>query len=159
MPFKERALSAVVVVPTAIIVIVLAYLQYSWSNQVSEATSMRLADSLQMSMINWHQNLFRDFSQICFIFNLDRRDYPPTNLQGYARSLSDWRAVTSYPDLISNMYIAGGGATGSNLLRFNASTSQFESDAWPVNLRTVREELMRPPGGPNAESTSNGIPF
>ena len=65
MPFKERALSAVVVVPTAIIVIVLAYLQYSWSNQVSEATSLRLADSLQMSMINWHLDLFRDFSQIC----------------------------------------------------------------------------------------------
>jgi signal transduction histidine kinase len=159
LQLKERPLSAAVFVPIALVVMVLAFVQYRWSNQVSEATSMRLADSLQMSMINWHQNLFRDFSQICFIFNLDRRDYPPANLQGYARSLSDWRAVTSYPDLISNMYIAGGGATGSNLLRFNASTSQFESDAWPVNLRTVREELMRPPGGPNAESTSNGIRF
>ncbi len=43
-----------------LVVIVLGLLQYRWSNQVSEATtSIRLADSLQMSMINWHLDFFR----------------------------------------------------------------------------------------------------
>ena len=58
---KERAFTAAMAIPAAIVIIVLAVLQYRWSNQVSEATSIRLADSLQMSMINWHLDPFSRF--------------------------------------------------------------------------------------------------
>ena len=52
LPFKERTISAVIVIPSAIIVIALAVLEYGWSARISEATAVRLADSLQMSMMN-----------------------------------------------------------------------------------------------------------
>jgi len=51
---KERAFTTGMIILAVVVVIVLGVLQYRWSNQVSEATSIRLADSLQMSMINWH---------------------------------------------------------------------------------------------------------
>ena len=70
-PIKERAFTTVMIVLATIVVIVLAALQYRWSNQVSEATSIRLADSLQMSMINWHLDFFRDFSEICVAMRVD----------------------------------------------------------------------------------------
>jgi len=78
------------------IVIALGVLQYRWSNQVSEATSIRLADSLQMSMINWHFDFFRDFSEICFTLggpDGDTRD----EYGAYARRLAEWKRATAYP--------------------------------------------------------------
>jgi signal transduction histidine kinase len=144
MPFKERALSAVVVVPTAIIVIVLAYLQYSWSNQVSEATSLRLADSLQMSMINWHLDLFRDFSQICLALGVDPSGAPPDDLQQYARSYAAWKAAAPYPGLVSNLYLLQPGkGPGSLELRFDPSTREFEPHDWPANLAGLRERMQQ----------------
>ena len=70
-PLGERALATLLVVPTAIAVIMLAIVQYRWSEEVRSATSVRLADSLQMSMMSWHLNLFRDLSDICLRVRLD----------------------------------------------------------------------------------------
>ena len=47
---RERAWATILVIATAAVVSVLAVLQYRWSNQVSEATAVRLADSLEP---NW----------------------------------------------------------------------------------------------------------
>ena len=47
---KERELSAAIILLAVVVVIALGVLQYRWSNQVSEATSIRLADSLEMPM-------------------------------------------------------------------------------------------------------------
>ena len=71
LPIKEREFSAVIITLAVIVVIVLGVLQYRWSNQVSEATSIRLADSLQMSMINWHLDFFRVFSEVCVTLRVD----------------------------------------------------------------------------------------
>jgi signal transduction histidine kinase len=144
IPFKERAFSAVVVVPTAIIVIVLAYLQYSWSNQVSEATSLRLADSLQMSMINWHLDLFRDFSQICLALGIDPSGEAPDDFQQFARSYSTWKAGAPYPELVSNLYLLQPDKNSrAAQLRFDPSTRQLEPGDWPGNLEGLRETMQQ----------------
>ena len=68
---RKRRISIVVVIPSAIIVVALAILQYRWSTRISEATAMRLADSLQMSMINWQKDFFRYFSEIGLALRID----------------------------------------------------------------------------------------
>ena len=59
---KLRPVSTIVMFLAMIVVIVLAVLQYRWTNEMSEATSIRLAYSLQMSMLNWHSEFLADFS-------------------------------------------------------------------------------------------------
>lgn len=140
-PLKQRMLSAAVFVPAVIMVAVLAMLQYRWSNQVSETTSLRLANSLKMSMIDWHQDLFRDFSQICFVFTLNSQDSMPLDSERFGRSLSAWKSAAPYPDLISNLYIVEPGSGAPDLLRFNTSTTRFEPQTWPGNLAVVHDEL------------------
>ncbi|MGB9067871.1 MAG: HAMP domain-containing sensor histidine kinase [Candidatus Acidiferrales bacterium] len=143
-PSRERVLSAAVIIPVALIVAILAVLQYRWSNQVSEATSLGLADSLQMSMVNWHLDLFHDFSQICVALGVDPDGYPPSDLQQFARSFAEWQAGSEYPDLVSNLYVLRpDGPAYSDALRFNASTGRFERDQWPTNLAAFREKLSR----------------
>jgi signal transduction histidine kinase len=138
LPLKERAISAVVVVPAAIIVVALAFLQYHWSNQVSEATSLRLADSLQMSMINWHLDLFRDLSQICVALGVDPGGDAPADLQQFARSYAEWRAAAPYPELVSGFYLLQNEGTA---LRFDPSGRRFTAGAWPARLEKLRDKL------------------
>src|SRR5579864_7548136 len=88
---KERTFTTAMVILATIVVIVLAALQYRWSNQVSEATSTRLADSLQMSMINWHLDLFRDFSEICVAMRDDAGVDAQADWNQYARRFAEWK--------------------------------------------------------------------
>jgi len=143
-PIKERALTAALVIPTAIVVVVLAALQYRWSNQISEATSVRLADSLQMSLINWHLDFFRDFSEICFTLRVD----PARNAQGeldqYARLFAEWKAMTAHPDLVSNLYaLQSGEGSQPRVSRLNPGTRRFEPDTWPSKFAGLDAELRR----------------
>src|SRR5579872_5283881 len=141
-PLKERAISAAVVIPAAIVIVALAFLQYNWSNQVSEATSLRLADSLQMSMINWHLDLFRDFSQVCIALGVDPAGEAPPDLQQFARAFSDWKTGAPYPELVSGFYIVPEDTDPyAPILRFDAATRRFRADVSPAGLEPLREQM------------------
>src|SRR5260370_18059566 len=88
-----------------VVVIVLGVLQYRWSNQVSEATSIRLADSLQMSMINWHLDLFRDFSEICIALRVEPDGGAQGDWNQYVRRFDEWKKATAHPDIVSGLYV------------------------------------------------------
>ena len=81
VPFKERTISTAVVIPSAIIVAALAMLQYRWSTRISEATAVRLADSLQMSMMNWQKDFFRYFSEIGLALRIDPVEDAPGDVK------------------------------------------------------------------------------
>jgi signal transduction histidine kinase len=162
-PMKSRPVSTVVIILTSIIVIVLAMLQYRWSNQISEATGIRLADSLQMSMINWHSDFFRTFSEICFTMGGGPDGQAGSDLNEYARRYDEWRNVAANPDLISHLYILGPGGNGrNNSLRLDRATGRFEPVAWPAEFDKVIEDLRRaapvPTSATPAPGTDNGPP-
>jgi signal transduction histidine kinase len=141
-PFTERAISAAVVIPAAVVVIALALLQYNWSNQVSEATSIRLADSLQMSMINWHLDLFRDLTQICVALGVDPDGAGPADVQQFARSFAEWRADAPYPELVSGFYIVPANRSSrAAVLRFDPVSRRFVPDELPAELDDLEEKL------------------
>src|SRR5438128_12622139 len=104
---SERTRSAALIIPAVLVLMVMAALLYRWSNQVSEATSVRLADSLQMSMINWHLNLFRDLSDVCIGLRIDSSGGRDVALDEYVRRFNEWRATAPYPALVSGVYILG----------------------------------------------------
>src|ERR1700733_12188206 len=107
LSLNERARFTVLVIPTVIVVMVLAVLLYRWSNQVSETTSVRLADSLQMSMVNWHLNLFRELSDICLALRVDSDD--PGDMRQYVRRFAEWKSSAPYPDAVAHLYILKSG--------------------------------------------------
>jgi hypothetical protein len=138
----ERARTAILAIPVIVVVLILAGLLYRWSNQMSETTSVRLADSLQMSMVNWHLNLFRDLSDICFALHADSQD--AGNLNQYARRLEDWRSTAPYPKLVENLYALKSVTSSSpQAVRLDSSTGQFVSIAWPKQFHELRDELKQ----------------
>jgi signal transduction histidine kinase len=158
---KERAFTTGMIVLAVVVVIVLGVLQYRWSNQVSEATSIRLADSLQMSMINWHLDFFRDFSEICIAMRAEPDAGARADWDQYAPRFDDWKKSTAHPDLVSGVYVLKlDEAAGQKTLRLDPSSRHFVSSDWPADFGNLRSELQQtfskaaPTGAPAHASDS-----
>jgi len=144
LPIKEREFSTVIIILAVIVVIVLGVLQYRWSNQVSEATSIRLADSLQMSIINWHLDLFRVFSEVCVALRVDPDSSARDDSDQLGRRFLEWKKTTANPNLVAGLYILRlDVAPAAQVLRLPPSGQRFESSGWPTNLEGLREELQQ----------------
>src|ERR1700680_1635663 len=134
LPIKEREFSTVIIVLAVVVVIVLGVLQYRWSNQVSEATSIRLADSLQMSMINWHLDFFRVFSEVCVALRVDPDSSTQENWDQYARRYAEWKKTTANPNLVAGLYILRlDEPPTAQVLPLSSPGPRFEPAPWPPN--------------------------
>ncbi len=141
---KERAFTTGMIILAVVVVIVLGVLQYRWSNQVSEATSIRLADSLEMSMVNWHLDFFRDFSEICIAMRVDPETVAQSDWNQYARRFDDWKKSTAHPNLVSGLYILKlDELPGPKTLRMDPNSQRFESSDWPADFADLRGELQQ----------------
>ena len=144
LPIKEREFSTVIIILAVVVVIVLGVLQYRWSNQVSEATSIRLADSLQMSMINWHLDFFRVFSEVCVALRVDPDSGTQDDWDQYARRYAEWKKATANPNLVAGLYVLRfDQAPAAQALRLAPSGQHFEPSEWPTNLGELREALQQ----------------
>jgi signal transduction histidine kinase len=156
LPIRERTFTTGMVILAAIVVIVLAALQYRWSNQVSEATSIRLADSLQMSMINWHLDLFRDFSEVCIAIRDDPEVDARADWNQYAHRFVDWKKTTANPELVSNLFVLSfDKSPDPKTLRLDPVRLNFESVAFPPNFAELRQELRDAPPRLSAPSRAS----
>jgi len=156
LPIKEREFSTVIIVLAVIVVIVLGVLQYRWSNQVSEATSIRLADSLQMSMINWHLDFFRVFSEVCVALRVDPDSSTQEDWDQYARRYADWKKTAANPNLVAGLYILRPGeASSAQVFRLASSGQRFEPSNWPSNFQELREEIQQPVPEPGRDGPSS----
>jgi signal transduction histidine kinase len=142
VPFKERTISTAIVIPSAIIVAALAMLQYRWSARISEATAVRLADSLQMSMINWQKDFFRYFFEIGQAFRIDPVEDAQGDVSQYVRRFAEWRAVAKYPKLVSNVYLLKSNAAAHpQALHLNSPSRHFEPAEWPAQFELLRQDM------------------
>jgi signal transduction histidine kinase len=149
----ERTVSKILVIPTVVVVLVIGGLLYRWSNQVSESTSVRLADSLQMSMANWHLNLYRDFSDIAGALRVDSES--SGNLELYARRFAEWSQTTPYRELVAGLYVLNAAAPEiSSALRLDPETGKFVSIQLPEKLSSLRGMLAAIPAAQEPEGTA-----
>src|SRR5262245_55983982 len=97
-PVHARGGTAAAIACT-VAVVALAVIQYRWNQEASDATGVRLADSLQLSMINWHLDLFRNLSEVALTMR------PPADGAGpserYEDRLAEWRSVARYPEFVA----------------------------------------------------------
>lgn len=147
-PFKHRTISTAVIIPSAIVVAALALLQYRWSTRVSEATAVRLADSLQMSIMNLQKDLFRYFSEISVALRIDPVVDSPadatSDVNRYVRRLAEWKAVTKYPKLVSDVWILRPyDGTNQPASHLDLSAGRFEPENWPAPFEALRGDLQR----------------
>ena len=141
--FRERAGLAAVLL-TAAAIVGLAVLQYRWNRQASEATGVRLADALQLSMVNWHLDLFRNLSEVCLTIRMAGEFSPENDFNQFADRFAEWRSIARYPDLVADVYVIDRTAADGALqtFRLNPDTRTFVRVAHPAALGTLAADLQ-----------------
>jgi signal transduction histidine kinase len=144
---RERAGLAVVLLLTAGAIAGLTVLQYRWNREASEATGVRLADALQLSMVNWHLDLFRNLSEVCLTIRMGADFSPDGDIDEFAKRVAEWRGIARYPGLVKNVYIVGPGKAGAatRTLRLDADRGVLVEAAPPQPLGTLAADLSVAP--------------
>jgi signal transduction histidine kinase len=149
--FRERAGLAAVLLLTAAAIVGLAVLQYRWNRQASEATGVRLADALQLSMVNWHLDLFRNLSEVCLTIRMAAEFSPENEVNQFADRFAEWRSIARYPDLVANVYVVDRLSPDGSLRTFHLDpdTRTFARVEWPATLGTLASSLTPAVVGPS----------
>lgn len=153
----------------AVLLPLLAALQYYWLGQVSEAASQRLQTSLRTSANRFRQDFNREFIRAYVNFQMDALT-PPQNIEQYhLERFEHWNQAAPYPGLVSEVFVVNYDEQGRpRLSRLNAKAKRFELIDWSgelMNLRDrfgVREEGSRlsdkAPGQNSLEPFAENIP-
>jgi signal transduction histidine kinase len=152
---KQHAGLGVVLILTAAAIIGLAVLQYRWNRNASEATGVRLADALQLSMVNWHLDLFRNLSEVCLTIRLAGAFSPDNDVNQFADRFAEWRSIARYPDLVANVYVVDGASPDAEaqMFRLDPAAGVFARVERPAALVPLVADLSRGVLEADAETT------
>lgn len=132
----------------AVLLPLLAALQYYWLGQVSEGASERLQSSLRASANRFRLDFNREFIRAYLNFQMDSLT-PPQDIEKYhADRFEHWSRTAPHPRLISDVFVVTydekGGARLSHL---NAKTKRLESTEWSGEFANLRDRFERHSGG------------
>ncbi|MFN7992624.1 MAG: HAMP domain-containing sensor histidine kinase [Bryobacteraceae bacterium] len=131
---------AVVSVLVAVLVL-LAVLQYRWSDEISRAERARIEASLNTSVNQFRQEFYRELVQVCSAFHNDPGAEPDRFPQTYTERFQAWSRTALRTDLVANVYVwQADGPKGSRLFLLHAGAAPSEMD-WPGSLRELRTRL------------------
>jgi len=141
---RKHALPVAVVI-TTVVIIAVAIFQYRWNASISEATGVRMADTLQMSIVNWQIDLVRNLRDIEHLLRpapgFAWRDGP-----AWRARVQEWQALARYPTLIDGVYLVDP-ASPAGARRLNLSTGTFDAAASPLGAGPHPAPPPDPTGG------------
>jgi two-component system, OmpR family, sensor histidine kinase SenX3 len=165
---KERIISWAVPFVLACVLIVLANLQYHWSSEASAATRTRLRANLQISLMDFREDLNRELTTMCLELQLDG-DASSRQAKILTEKLHHWERTASYPGLVASVYLwqaprhRGPEEEDPSLLRLFPDEGRLRAIAWPSDLGRVRQLLAEnafpaPADEPPPKPAKNPLP-
>ena len=131
--FTRAHWSLVLTAGMALIVVVLAVVQYQWSVQVSEAEGQRMRRGLGNSVRQFREDFNRELRRLGGSFQPGRPFREDWSV--YADRLDEWRQRSAYPGLVRTVFFAGpGDAAGRPYLAL--TPIPVSSKAW-IGLHTL----------------------
>ena len=130
-----------------VLLVVLAVLQYRWTNEATAASEMRIGAELESLMMKWHGDLYGEFSAICTAMQVGPDSGARDTWSDYLERYVEWNSAAPHealpnvyrnPDLVQNVYIWDTNLDGKpQLFRLNAMTKKIEASEIPANLETL----------------------
>lgn len=154
----KRRVSAVTVLAGLVLLLVpaLAFMQYQWLGQLSEAERERMQRTLRTAAAQFAVEFDTVLSRALVSLQIDGQSIRDENWTGYAQKYSAWTAGASEPRLVRDVLLVDTVAgTELPLLevaesipvdklrirRWNNQTISFEPAEWTPDLAKVRESL------------------
>lgn len=134
----------------AVLLPLLAALQYYWLGQVSEGASERLQSSLRASAVGFRHDFNREFIRAYLNFHMDSlplsADARSAELARYnAERLKHWNETAPYPRLIGDVFVVSYDEQNRPLLRrLDEKTGRLEPTDWSGDPANWRERFGWP---------------
>ena len=126
----------------AVLLPLLAALQYYWLGQVSEAATERLQVSLRASATRFRQDFNREFIRAYLNFHMDSLALPQNVEQYHLERLEHWNQTAPYARLISEVFVVNYDEQGRpRLSHLDAKTKRLELIEWSGELMNLRDGL------------------
>jgi len=138
----------------AVLIFAIGVMQYRWNYQIRQATEIRMGADLESAMMNWHLDLYGEFSAICVALQIGPDSGARDSWDDYFRRYGEWiRAgadresvenLYTNRDLIENVYIwETSQPKRRRLLRFDAEQGKIGDSSIPVKLDSLLVRLQR----------------
>src|SRR2546425_1777015 len=139
----------------AVLLPLLAALQYYWLGQVSEGASERLQSALRASATGFRHDFNREFIRAYLNFQIDSFT-PPANIERYHLDrFEQWNQAAPYPQLISDVFVVSYDEQGRpRLSHLNAKTKRLELTEWSGELLNLVNRFDRRDDGSSHLNTS-----
>jgi hypothetical protein len=126
----------------------LAWLQYSWLDQIADADRERRARTLQTSAAQLTQDFDAEIGRAVFALQVDPSSVEHADWSGFAQKYQVWTAGAASPRIVKSIYFietAGddrAAAATAPLRVWNAHTHTFDETPWPEELAKVRTRIV-----------------
>jgi signal transduction histidine kinase len=154
---RTRRVSAVTVLAGLVLLLVpaLAYMQYQWLGQLSEAERERMHRTLRTAAAQFAVEFDTELSRALVSLQVDGQSVRDDNWTGYVQKYSAWTAGASEPRLVRDVLLVDTlpgefpsfEAAGSipvdrlRIRRWNNQAIAFEPADWTPDLAKIRESL------------------
>lgn len=145
---KRGALSFVSLLAAAVVVLLpaLAWLQYSWLEQIADADRERRERTLRTATAQLAQELETELGRTISSLQLESSIVEQKSWSTYESRYQSWAAEAITPAIVRGVYFVeapepgsdGGIADSATLRVWNAQTRAFEPSEWPAELEAVR---------------------
>lgn len=129
---------------------IVAFLQYRWTEEASNAEEARIGSSLESLMRKWHSDLYGEFSAICIAMQVGPDSGARDTWNDYLDRYVEWndalpREAHPYiyrnPDLVGEIYIWKTGESNPQLFWLNLEKKRIEATAIPQGLSDLLTRL------------------
>lgn len=121
---------------------VMAWLQYVWLGQISEAESERMKTRLESDIKRFSNDFNREISRVYFSFLLTPSFSSEKTSVEVSQRYENWLSQTKFPKLIRDFYIVKKEESEVILQKYNFDSKVFEQDQWTPELLPLKEKLI-----------------
>jgi signal transduction histidine kinase len=149
---NRRRLFIALLWPSALVVLVgvLAFFQYRWLGQVSDADRDRQRSTLNQRAREFATDFDREIGAVYGALQYDASD-PANAAAAFAKRFADWRDRAAFPHIVKNVYLTDEPLASASpgvddppitLSKFDPDARTFAPAEWPASLAPIRERLM-----------------
>jgi two-component system, OmpR family, sensor histidine kinase SenX3 len=165
---KDRYLTLGLALAIVAVLVILAVLQYRWSNQVSEANEAQIGSNLRSLMTDWHFDLFRDFSSIAVSLQVGPDSGARNDWRDYLGRYKEWQQSATHREIVKDVFIWETSAgTDSRLWGLGTARENIQPVKIPEAIKTLLIRLEQNSGSleaglqawrPRAAGSNAGTP-
>jgi two-component system sensor histidine kinase SenX3 len=140
--FSQRPFVLGMVVASAMALCMVAFLQYRWTTQVSAASEIRIGSNLQLMMMDWHLDFYREFAAVCVALQVGPDSGARDGWTAYAQRYSDWRRSAAPAEFVKDVYILESSQSKARFFRLGADAPRIDSQSAPEDLTLLLRRLQ-----------------